>query len=295
MSNVLPAPYNVPITAWIEEAKPDPIRYLERQATGILLHAIGITPELRKNLILKGGILMSLVHGSYRQTGDVDFTAIIEPHPYHGMLKAIINGALPRAAADLGYLDLSLAVQRFEYHPRAEGFEDMRAPALKITIGYAVKGSPDEARLGKGQSTRVLQVDVSFKEPVTRASEVILDDTDVSIQTYTVDEIIAEKYRAMIQQVLRNRMRRQDVYDIAWLLTKYEPDDELQATILQTLIVKCADRDIEPAPGSLDDPEIRRRSSAEWDAMRLEVGNLPDFGPLFDQVVAFYRSLPWGQ
>ncbi len=110
----------------------------------------------------------------------------------------------------------------------------------------------------------------------------------MSIQTYTVDEIIAEKYRAMIQQVLRNRMRRQDVYDIAWLLTKYEPDDVLQATILQTLIVKCADRDIEPAPGSLDDPEIRRRSSAEWDAMRLEVGNLPDFGPLFDQVVAFY-------
>lgn len=296
MSNAVAAPYNVPISAWIEEAKPDPVRYLERQTTGILLHAIGITPELKKTLVLKGGILMSLVHGSYRQTGDVDFTAVIEPHPYADMLRESLDRALTRAAADLGYLDTVLAVQKFEYRPKADGFADMRAPALKISIGYAQKGTTDEARLRNRQSTRVLQVDISFKEPVTSADEITLDDTDVSIQTYAISEIIAEKYRAILQQVIRNRTRRQDVFDISWLLDRYNPDSDMQAAILQALITKGAERDIVPHTASLDDPEVRRRCQAEWEDMRLEVGRfLPDFDPTFEKVVAFYKALPWNQ
>jgi len=294
MSSVLTAPYNVPISAWIEEAKPDPIRYMERQATGILLHAIGITPELQRSLVLKGGILMSLVHGSYRQTGDVDFTAVVEPHPYHERLRAIVNGALPRAAADLGYLDISLAIQRFEYLPKAEGFKDMRAPALKINIGYAVKGTPDDVRLQKGQSTKVLQIDISFKEPVIHSAELVLDDTEVSINVYTAAEIIGEKYRAILQQIIRNRTRRQDVFDIAWLIDRYGPDEEMKSAILQALITKSVERDISPTAASIDDPEIRRRCEAEWDSMRLEVGKfLPDFDLLFDKIVVFYKGLPW--
>ncbi|SCM79475.1 conserved hypothetical protein [uncultured Pleomorphomonas sp.] len=237
---------------------------------------------------------MSLVHGSYRQTGDVDFTAVVDPHPYAEMLRDNLNRALPRAAADLGYLDIVLAVQRFEYQPKVEGFAEQKAPAIKLTVGYANKGTSNEARLLKGQSLTVLQIDVSFKEPVTNSAEIVLDDTEVSINAYTPAEIIGEKYRAMLQQVIRNRMRRQDVFDIAWLIERYKPDAEMRAAILQALMVKSAERDIIPTVESLDDPEIRRRCQAEWDSMRLEIGKfLPEFAPLFDRVVAFYKELPW--
>jgi hypothetical protein len=86
-------PRHIGITAWIDQARADPVRHVERQVTAILLHAVGITPELRASLVLKGGILMSIAHGSYRQTGDVDFTAITDPEPYASRLKQVLDQA----------------------------------------------------------------------------------------------------------------------------------------------------------------------------------------------------------
>jgi len=294
MSDGIVVPRNVAISAWVEEAKADAIKYQERQVTEILLHAVGITEALNEALVLKGGVLMSLVHGSYRQTGDVDFTAIVDPEPYAELLKATLNRALPRAAADLGFTDISCAVQRFDYQPKKEGFADFTAPALKLNIGYAQKGTSDESRLKEGKSTRILQVDISFKEKVVNTSEVTIEEPDVTIQAYSFEEIIAEKLRATLQQVKRKRNRRQDVFDIRWLVEKYAPDEAARKIILGTLLEKSEDRDIVPTVESFDDEEVKERSSKEWDTMKLEVGGkLPDFAESFEIVRLFYRSLPW--
>lgn len=287
-------PLDVTLSAWVADASADPIKHQERQVTEILLHAIGITNALHTSLVLKGGILMSLVHGSYRQTGDVDFTAIVDPEPYAEELKATLNRALTRAAADLGYTDILTAVQRFDYQPKKDGFAGFTAPALKLSIGYATKGTTDVTRLQQGRSTRILQVDVSFKEKVTNITDLLIEEPDISIQTYTFEEIIAEKLRAILQQVKRNRTRRQDVFDIRWLVERYAPDDSTRATILATLLTKSEDRDIVPLPDSFDSTEVKERSAKEWETMKLEVGGkLPDFEESFEIVRGFYRSLPW--
>jgi hypothetical protein len=294
MSTPLKVPLNVALTEWVEQAKADPVRYQERQVTEILLHAIGITPALSGSLVLKGGILMSLAHGSFRQTGDVDFTAIVEPQPFAGMLRETINRALPQAAADLGYVDVRCAVQRFEYKPRPQGFEESTAPALKLTIGYARQGTPDEERLKDGKSTRVLQVDISFRETIVHASDITIQEPEVVIQAYDVEEILAEKIRALLQQPIRNRNRRQDVFDINWLITRYQPDGAMRDAVLGSLSVKSADRDVETTRESMDNTEVRERARSEWNTMKLEIGGqLPDFDETFDSVLAFYRSLPW--
>ncbi len=287
-------PLNVALSTWVEEAKADPVKYQERQVTEILLNAIGITEALRSALVLKGGILMSLMHGSYRQTGDVDFTAVVDPEPYAELLKKTLNNALRRAAAALGYTDVLCAVQRFDYQPKKEGFAGFVAPALKLSIGYAVKGTTDEERLAQGKSTRILDVDISFKEKVITTAEVIIEEPDVSIQTYSFEEIIAEKLRAILQQVKRNRSRRQDVFDIRWLIERYNPDSDTRALILETLLQKSETRDINPEPDSFDSQEVKDRSAKEWDTMKLEVGGkLPAFDESFAIVRDFYRSLPW--
>lgn len=287
-------PLDVTLSSWVAEASADPVRYQERQVTEILLQAIGISASLHATLVLKGGILMSLVHGSYRQTGDVDFTAIIDPEPYAQHLKATLNRGLVRAAADLGYTDLLCAVQRFDYQPRKDGFAEFAAPALTLSIGYATKGTSDALRLEQGKSTRVVEVDISFKEKVTTLTELMIEAPNVSIHAYSVEEIIAEKFRAILQHVKRNRSRRQDIFDIRWLIERYAPDQSTKALILETLHRKAVDRDIVAVRNSFDNPEVKLRSAKEWDSMKLEVGaKLPDFEESFAIVRDFYRSLPW--
>lgn len=100
----------MPLSARVEQAKADPVLHAGRQATEILLYAIGIEPKLRDTLVLKGGILMSLAHGSHRQTGDVDFSAIVAPERFAGQLRVMLDAALPAAAAALGYVDTVCAV-----------------------------------------------------------------------------------------------------------------------------------------------------------------------------------------
>jgi predicted nucleotidyltransferase component of viral defense system len=296
MSEAIPVPHDVALSAWVDEAKADAAKHLERQVTEILLHAIGITETLNQTLVLKGGVLMSLVHGSYRYTGDVDFTAIVDPTPYADLLKAELNRALPRATADLGITDIVCAVQRFDYKPRQKGFTEFTAPALKLSIGYAKKDTRDEVRLSEGKSTRILEVDISFKEKVLSISEINIEETDVKIQAYDFEEIIAEKMRATIQQVNRERNRRQDIFDIRWLVERYKPDDHSRNKIVKTLIEKSEDRDIFPNADSFEDKELKERSSKEWDTLKLEVGGkLPDFEESFEIVRGFYRSLPWDQ
>jgi len=296
MSDVIIVPHNVELSAWVDEAKADAVKHLERQITEILLHAIGITEPLKQALVLKGGVLMSLVHGSYRYTGDVDFTAIVDPDPYADRLKEMLNSALPRAAANLGFTDIVCTVQRFDYKPKKEGFTEFTSPALKLNIGYAKKGTRDEARLLEGKSTRILEMDISFKEKVLSVSEVNIEDPDVTIQAYSFEEIIAEKLRATLQQVVRGRNRRQDVFDIRWLVERYTPDVPSQTIILKTLIEKSKNRNIVPTIESFEDPRVKERSAKEWDTLKLEVGGkLPDFDESFDIVRNFYRSLPWDQ
>lgn len=115
----------------------------------------------------------------------------------------------------------------------------------------------------------------------------------VTIRAYTPTDVIGEKLRALIQQPIRNRQRRQDVYDIVWLLDAHDPDDLTKKDILESMVGKAEARDIELSIDSFDDPEIKRRAGLDWNTLQLEISDLPPFEPLFKRVHSFYRSLPW--
>ena len=44
---------------------------------------------------------------------------------------------------------------------------------------------------------------------------------------------------------------------------------------------------------SLDAPEIKKRAGTDWQTMKLEVGEIPEFEDYFARVSEFYRNLPW--
>lgn len=115
----------------------------------------------------------------------------------------------------------------------------------------------------------------------------------MSLRAYSLTDMIAEKCRALLQQAIRNRYRRQDVYDLNTLIMKLESDNDEKTKILDAVIRKCESRGIDPNSSSMDEKKLESRSRAEWDSMKLEIGELPEFESCFGCIANFYRQLPW--
>lgn len=140
----------------------------------------------------------------------------------------------------------------------------------------------------------ILSIDYNFLESVPEKELIDIGD-DNTLCVYGLTTLIAEKFRAMLQQALRNRMRRQDVYDLNYLIENLGPfTDNDETQVLEVLVAKCKERGFTPNRDSMADPEIYWRAKKEYAHLATEVeGNLPDFDSSFTRVRAFYEDLPW--
>lgn len=280
------------VAGWVERAKADPIAYRQRQTVEVTLNAIAMTVALNEKLFLKGGILMGLAYDSPRQTADVDLTTLFKAGPeIDAQIAELMNAAFPRAAARLGYVDLIVKVHSVK-RMQKRIFEDAEFPALKIKVAFAERETTQEKALKKGLAPGVIDVDISFNEPL-RQIQILELTGGQELQAYSLIDLMAEKYRAMLQQKERDRNRRQDVYDLNRLIESEKFDDGSRAQLLDAFIEKCRSRHIEPTAQSLDDPEIKTRSGKEWETIELEIGEIPKFEDCYANVSEFYRSLPW--
>ena len=218
---------------------------------------------------------------------------MVEPAYLAEKLAPELNDLLPKTAITLGYLDLLCQVQSVKKMPRAENFEDHAFPALRVRIGSAKRGTAEATKLVEGKASRVLDVEISFRDHVYNFQELNLIGAGVAVRAFTIHELVAEKFRALLQQPVRKRNRRQDVYDIAFLIDGHDFSASDKATILATLIEKCRNRGIDAQRSSMDEPEIKQRAEAEWDTLALEIGNLPPFKARFAAMRDLYTSLPW--
>ena len=283
----------VDVAAWVERVRFDPVAYQVRQTTEIALNAIAMMTPLGARMVLKGGILVGLAYDSPRQTTDIDLTAdFAAESPVRGRLRELLSSAFPAVAAKLGYTDLVLRVHSVQYLPRGQ-FKTARFPALKLKIASARRGTPSETALQEGKSTNcVIDVDISFNESMHQI-QVLELTSGQELYAYGLVDLMAEKLRAVLQQVGRRRNRRQDIYDLDRLIAEQEIDENLRARILEVFVAKCRSRGIEPNRASLDDPEVKGRSAAEWETMKLELGEVPNFEDCYARVSVFYRKLPW--
>ena len=255
----------VDVAEWVERVRADPVAYQQRQTAEIALNTIAMMAPLGARMVLKGGILVGLAYDSPRQTTDIDLTAdFAADSPVRGRIRELLSSAFPRAAARLGYADLVIGIHSMQYLPRGQ-FKTARFPALKLKIASAKRGTPSEAALQAGKPTNcVIDVDISFNESMHQVQVLELTGGQ-ELHAYGLVDLMAEKLRAVLQQVGRRRNRRQDIYDLDRLIAEQEIDETLRAQILEVFFAKCRSRDIEPDGASLDDPEVKRRSAAEWE------------------------------
>ena len=282
----------IDVAEWVARAKADPVAYQQRQTVEITLNAIAMAAPLHEEMFLKGGILMGLAYDSPRQTTDIDLTTALAVKGDVGdTIRKLLDSMFPRAAAALGYADLIVKTHSVKPQPKAI-FPDAKFPALKLKIASAKRGTTQEKALLKGKTPVVIDADISFNEPLQQIQVLELTGGQ-ELFAYGLVDLIAEKYRAMLQQVPRNRNRRQDVYDLDLLIAHREIDDALRAQIFEAFVAKCRSRHLKPTRVSLNDPKVKKRSGADWKTMKLELGEVPDFEGCYARVSGFYRNLPW--
>lgn len=281
------------IAKWVS-SEADPDRQRLKEAVHTLLVALSKSPPSGPALVLKGGILLAIRYGSSRYTRDVDFSTperyeAIDPDKFADEL----NRSLAIASEELDY-GLACAIQSVEKKPKRA---DATFPTLTLRIGYAKRDDqPAMARLEKRQSIAVLEIDFSFNEFVSEPETIRIGGAG-QILAYSLINQLAEKFRSMHQQVVRNRVRRQDAYDIHVLLLRHPAlSPEEKSSLLSLIIETSRARGIVVTRDSLRNQEIKSRSGEEYEALADEVSEpLPNFEDLFDDVCRFYEALPWGQ
>lgn len=220
-------------------------------------------------------------------TIDIDLTAGFSARAnVDDEIRRALDNQLQPAVVRLGYVGARIHVERVEAMPRGIAIDKANFPALKIWVRY-VSGP------GHRQKTDDVRLDVTFSEPPLQRADIIDIGDGIELHTYSLVDVVAEKYRALLQQAIRHRARRQDVFDLDYLLRRYAFDASTRRAILSTMRDKCQARDIEPVASSLDDPEVRGRAAADWEKIGLETGDLPEFVHCFETVLQFYRRLPW--
>ena len=165
-------------------------------------------------------------------------------------------------------------------------FDTAHFPAVKIKVVHTVRVADENVH------PLYFDIDISFNEPLQQV-RVLRIAEGRELYAYALVDLIAEKYRAVLQQIPRRRNRRQDIYDLHYLTADNEMGASRKCHILEVLRIKCRSRSIEPAPTSLTNPEIGKRSEAKWDSLTLELGQVPAFETCFEQVKALYERLPW--
>jgi len=264
-----------------------------RQAVHTVLTAISGTPDLQTSMVMKGGLLLALGYESQRYTKDIDFSTPMLPDGFDlNHFRKALDGGLIDAVEGLGY-GLDCRIQKFEKSPPQAG---ATFPTIRANIGYAYKAKANAyKRLMAGNSSTIVGLDYSLNEPVGNVDFFELDDGNV-IRTYDLAELIAEKFRALLQQQDRNRVRRQDIYDLHYVL-KTHPLMNASFTkehILHRLVEKAAARSLSVSSESMDNPEIMRRAKEQYPLLAAEIeGDLLPFDVVYEAVGSFYKSLPW--
>lgn len=291
-----PEALEVDLSEWSSSASGNPQVARERLATEVFLAALGMTETCHDKIYLKGGILVGAIYASGRNTADMDFSTTSAPAlTFPETLSKELQAAFPRAAAQLGAPKLRLKMQSVKFRPRKSSFAEADFPAVEVKFAYAMTDSKQEAGLEAGTCTDVLYADISFNEPISCVQAVKIRGVNSEILVYSLHDIIAEKLRALLQQITRDRYRRQDVFDIYYLIQNADVDGIPKDLLLRTFLEKCRSRGIEPTSKSLDDDEVKRRASSEWNSLSREVDVLPDFDIAYEEVLKLYRSLPWDE
>lgn len=227
----------IDVSAWVEESHNDSHVYQQRQTIEIVLNTIAMTDPLNRKMFLKGGLLMGLAYRSPRLSMDIDLTTTLETTSQTPeKLREKLNQGFPKAVAILGYTDMIVQIHSIKQYPRKMTISTATFPALKLKITSAKCNTHQEITLQRGKTSNVIiEMDISFNEPLLEQIQIIKLTNEYELLAYGLVDLVAEKYRAVLQQIPCRRRRPQDIYDLNRLIQHEMIDDDSNARILDAI------------------------------------------------------------
>ena len=247
-----------------------------------ILAGISQAPVLRDTLVFKGGTaLRKCYFGDYRFSEDLDFSTL-KGIPTGNEMEGLIREVCGTAVRLLDeYAPVEITCERYtEREPHPGGQE-----AFAIRARF-----PWHSRL----QTRVM-VEVTMDERILRQPEkrqVIHDygePLSAEVQVYPLEEVVAEKLRALLQQAAMfeargwSRSRARDYYDLWRVLGAYR--DQMDLVGFDSLLrEKCAVRGVSFAgPGDFFHDRMLAFVEETWEQ---SLGPLVPDLPIFETVIS---------
>jgi len=185
-----------------------------RFAQYVALCGIASVPSLRESLVFKGGNALDFVWQPNRSTLDLDFSLDQSGTRFQvnvDTIRQLLERGFRMVTPGYGVVFIVNSVR--QQPPGA----DKTFITYSARVGY---GLPDEARLLirmaiNQPSPHVIPIDISLNEPICGSTFFDVDEDHKQLRISTLEDIVSEKLRALLQQPIRNRNRRQDLLDIA--------------------------------------------------------------------------------
>lgn len=259
-----------------------------RFAQYVVLQGVANAPASLPLIAFKGGNALDLLLMPNRSTIDLDFSVIdaISPHESH---DERIRTALDEALQDPAQVhDMALRVQSVTRNPARL---DATFPTYSMRIAYALADQPGVgAQIRNAQAvSQVVHMEVTVNDVVCAWQTLTLPSGD-ALRVCTLDDIVAEKLRALLQQTIRNRHRPQDVLDIAMcVLTRSEQLSD--ANVADFLLRKAAARDVPVSLAAFEEPEVWTRARRGYEVLEHHADRFIPYEEARDVVRAFVREL----
>lgn len=273
------------ITSWAAENQILVSEARLRFAQYGILQSIAGSQVLSSALVFKGGNALDFVWQSNRSTLDLDFSSWDDGLTVD-RIRQFFEPSLQRVSTATGTL---YRLQRAEQQPPGVGRSFI---TFNVSIGYAL---PDDARnqkrIREGKpSLAHIPVEISLNEPICAAERIDLGSAN-GLQVSTQEDIVAEKLRALLQQIPRNRTRPQDVLDIAVALNRgavLRPE-----SVADFLHRKAASRNIQVSLDLFLEEELWRRAEQGYSELHSSARELfIPFNNAKESVLAFVKLLP---
>lgn len=262
MSTLFPHSPN-DISRWSEQESVSISEASRKYVQYLILQGISDNNSLRSSLVFKGGNALEFFHLPNRSTVDLDFS-FIEPSTDIPALVASIRQQLDAAInSRTDGFGTILRVQNLRQNPRGA---HITRPTLRASVAYAFADQPTQvARLLNGEpGANIVPVEMTVNEIVCDWTSVSIEGSQKLLLVATREDIVAEKLRAILQQVSRNRYRSQDILDIASIVRQERADKISTSLVSSFLIRKCEAREIVATRSAFRDPEIASRSQTQY-------------------------------
>jgi predicted nucleotidyltransferase component of viral defense system len=261
-----------------------------------LLAAVSHVNVLRDTLVFKGGTaLRKCFLGDYRLSEDLDFSGLANV-PVGEEMERAIRELCDRAESLLDeYAPVEIVCERYtEREPHPGGQEAFtvrfrlpwqRKPQTRVMVETAV----DEKVLKPVQKRSIIH---EYGEPL-----------EAQVQVYGLEEIVAEKLRAILQHTEKlhergwSRSRARDYYDLWCVFRTYRNQLEL-SDFSPFLRAKCAVRNVSfRSPNDFFDKTMINYVEKTWEHwLGPLVADLPDFqtviGELRPQIESIVPAYP---